>query len=236
VTAGHRIQRGDSQAGRANDIYWRYESLLKSMESRIYFTVAASGHMLAVRRELVEAFPADVVIDDFYRALTVLRQGYRVIYKPGAVCIQRPVVNIGDEVRRRKRINAGRFQVLAAMCAFMPSLPWLARFQVASHKLGRPFLPLLMLAALLLNGLLLLLPWPGFLPSIVRVLCGVLFSGQALFYGLAFLGYILERMGKAPRLLSLPYYLVSANLGALLGLLAYLSGRHTVLWDQAKRS
>ena len=50
------------------------------------------------------------------------------------------------------------------------------------------------------------------------------------------LGYLLDRVGIRPRILSLPYYLVSANLGALLGLVTYLRGRQTVLWDQARRA
>ena len=235
VTAGHRIEASESQAGRANDLYWRYESLLKVLESRIYSTVAASGHMLAVRRELVEPIPPDVVIDDFYRALTVLRQGFRVLYEPEAVCIQRPVTSMADEVTRRKRITAGRIQVIAAMREFLPQLPPLARFQVISHKLGRPFLPLMMLVALILNPLLLILPWPSFLPTQLLSFAGLLLVLQTLFYSIALLGFLFDQLGWRPKVLSLPYYLVSTNLGALQGLMTYLAGEQTVLWDQAKR-
>jgi cellulose synthase/poly-beta-1,6-N-acetylglucosamine synthase-like glycosyltransferase len=235
VTAGHRIEKSGSQAGRANDLYWRYESFLKVLESRIYSTVAASGHMLAVRRELVEPIPPEIIIDDFYRALTVLRQGFRVIYEPEAVCIQRPVISMADEVTRRKRITAGRIQVIAAMREFLPQLPPLARFQVFSHKFGRPFLPLMMLVALLLNPFLLVLPWPPYLPAPFHFFAVLMLVLQTLFYGLAFLGFLFDQLGWRPKFLSLPYYLVSTNLGALQGLVTYLAGKQTVLWDQAKR-
>ena len=143
---------------------------------------------------------------------------------------------MADEITRRQRINAGRFQVIQAMRQFLPVLKPMARFQVISHKLGRPFLPLLMLLALILTPLAIILPGWGAVPQLIRWLTTGFLVIQVVFYTLALLGYLLDRVGIRPRILSLPYYLVSANLGALLGLVTYLRGRQTVLWDQARRA
>jgi cellulose synthase/poly-beta-1,6-N-acetylglucosamine synthase-like glycosyltransferase len=236
VTAGHRIRQAGSSAGFANDLYWRFESLLKASESRLHTTVAASGHMLAVRRSLVEPIPPGIVIDDFYRALTVLRRGYRVVYEPAAVCWQRPTVSMADEITRRRRMTAGRYQVMAAMGEFLPHLSPMARFQVISHKFTRPFLPILAIIIAATNLALLLIPWASRPPRILWMGLMVMALAQGLFYILALAGFILDRLRIKSGPLSLPYYLVSANLGALQGLVTYLSGRQSVLWEQAKRT
>jgi biofilm PGA synthesis N-glycosyltransferase PgaC len=235
VTSGHRIIKDASSAGRANDFYWNFESLLKASESRIYSTVAASGHMLAVRTELVEMIPPDILIDDFYRVMTILRQRYRVVYEPRVVCLQRPTISMQDEITRRKRMTAGRYQVMAMSGEFLPRFKPLVRLQVISHKFSRPFIPLLMIAAFVLNGLYVALPQSPALPVILHQLIWGLFALQAAFYLSALAGYVLEKLGVNNRLLSIPYYLVSANLGGLKGVFWYLSGERTVLWHQARR-
>ncbi len=93
-----------------------------------------------------------------------------------------------------------------------------------------------MMLSLLLNPIPLFLPGWEHLPEIIRIFTIMMLLLQVAFYLLAFAGFVSDKLGWQPRLLSLPYYLVSVNLGALLGLAAFLRGQQTVLWDQARRS
>ena len=55
--SGRKILTGKGTPAEANEnLYWRYELWIKSQESRLGSTVAASGELLAVRRE-VYTFP-----------------------------------------------------------------------------------------------------------------------------------------------------------------------------------
>ncbi|GAB4479197.1 MAG: glycosyltransferase family 2 protein [Anaerolineae bacterium] len=237
VTSGHRILREGSSVGESNDLYWRYESIIKVAESRIHSSLAASGHMLAVRRDLVEPLPEDMVIDDFYRALTVIRQGYRVIYEPRAIMWQRPVVSMEDEVKRRKRMTGGRYQVLTMLGQFLPHFPAGLSFMLISHKFLRPLIPFYMMAALVLNVALVAIPVPWWGRETPAVWIGLLalLAGQVVFYLAALGGWLQSRARRRSRLLAVPYYLVSTNMGGLQGLFWFLSGRRTVLWEQVKR-
>jgi len=62
---------------------------------------------------------------------------------------------------------------------------------------------------------------------------------QGIFYGLAVAGKFLfgklSKRSKVIKLLMLPYYLCATNLAGLAGLANFLSGKRTVLWQQASR-
>src|SRR5258706_410045 len=78
-------------------------------------TVAAVGEMLAIRRHLVKPLPPGLINDDAYLGLSVLRQGYRVIYEPQAFCWEAPTLSVQDELTRRRRITAGHYQLVFRM-------------------------------------------------------------------------------------------------------------------------
>jgi cellulose synthase/poly-beta-1,6-N-acetylglucosamine synthase-like glycosyltransferase len=207
--------------------YWRYESAIKRMESLISSTVGVVGEMMSIRRELFRPIPPSVINDDFCLMHTVLRQGYRVIYEPDAVCWEVSAQNMKDENVRRRRINAGRFQVL-----FRPDLwPWnqpLVLFQLISHKFLRLLLPQFMLGAWLGNLAVLAMPSP---PGAMVWL----FIAQCLFYGCALLGWLGERKGRRWKIPAIVYYITSGALTSLDGLTRYLTGKQTVLWEKARR-
>lgn len=236
VTSGHRIVKSGSAVGASNDLYWRYESFIKTCESQVHSSAAASGHLLAVRRELIDPLPEGVIIDDFYRALTVLRQGYRVIYEPKAVCWQRPVVSMEDEIVRRKRITSGRYQVMLALAEFLPHLPFIVIFELVSHKFLRPFLPFFMLLALILNAPLIFgSNWLGAQYPVLYLAVAASFIAQAVFYLAALFAPFALRLGVKSKLFAVPHYIVTSNIAGLQGLFWFLSGRRTVLWEQANR-
>ena len=120
--------------------YDRYESLIRTLETRSGSVAAMSGELMAVRRDHLDfAFPEDAVSDDLWLLCAVARRGGRVVYEPEAGSTE-PLIGTRAEVSRRSRMAAGRTQ----MARELRGLPWGFRWRVLSHKYGRLTLPFLL--------------------------------------------------------------------------------------------
>ncbi|PWC35990.1 glycosyltransferase family 2 protein [Azospirillum sp. TSO35-2] len=217
-----------SPVGEPDGWYWRYENRIRCWESAVGSTVSVVGEILAIRRALYRPVPETIINDDAYLGLAVQRSGYRVVCEETAVCWEYPSTSVRDEVARRRRMTAGRYQILLRPANW----PWQrpqAVFSLFAHKFLRLLLPLLMVGALLGNAAL-ALDWPMPAPMLVLLVL------QAGFYGLALLGLLLERSGRKWRLPHVAYYLTASNLGALHGLIGYARGTQGVLWAKARRT
>jgi cellulose synthase/poly-beta-1,6-N-acetylglucosamine synthase-like glycosyltransferase len=213
----------DETAGVAKQagLYWKYEAALRRWESLTGSTVAVHGNMFAVRRSLYRPLPAHTVNDEFSIAMEVARQGYRVIDEPDALSYDAASKSMRDEFNRRARINAGRYQALFSAGYLRAPNPDFA-FRLFSHKLLRPLAPVFMVLMLVANLFLLTVGW-GLLMML----------GQISFYGLAALGWRAENDGRRKGiLLSIPYFFVSTNLAALVGLWRWLRGSQRVTWQK----
>ena len=232
VTGRCAVQRPPSAGGAPStavgeSLYWRYESAVKWLETRLGSTVAAVGEMLAIRRHLVKPLPPGLINDDAYLGLSVLRQGYRVIYEPQAFCWEAPTLSVQDELTRRRRITAGHYQLVFRMKWW----PWnrpSALLMLFSHKVLRHLLPFLMIGALLAN--VALEAW-----QVVPVAMQVTLAAQLAFYALAALGLLAEHAGKQWTVPAAAYYIAIGNLGSLYGFLRFVRGGQSVLWQKAAR-
>lgn len=229
VSGAKSIIAGDGALGDSEGLYWRYESFIKKQETQLGTCTGVSGEILAIRRNLFSAPPANIINDDFYIALHLIRQGYRVIYAPAARSFERVSPSAGDEITRRTRIIRGRYQAIALARTLLPWRQPLVVWQVVSHKFARPLIPLAMVGALLANGLALLRSSGGWRLAPAALLL------QFLFYGLAWLGNHTQIQGKPGKLLYIPTFLVNSNLAAGRGLLQALAGREGVLWQRVER-
>ncbi len=231
VSGAKSIIAGDGALGDSEGLYWRYESFIKKQETRLGTCTGVSGEILAIRRNLFSPPPANIINDDFYIALHLIKQGYRVIYAPAARSFERVSPSAGDEITRRTRIIRGRYQAMGLARALLPWRQPLVVWQVVSHKFARPLIPLAMVGALLANGLAL------FRGGSRRRLApaALLLAGQFLFYGLAWLGNHTQIRGKPGKLLYIPAFLVNSNLAAGRGLLQALAGSEGVLWQRVER-
>jgi poly-beta-1,6-N-acetyl-D-glucosamine synthase len=238
VLSQTKMARSEDTTSESSGLYWRYEARIRQSESDIHSTVAATGHFMALRRKLIQAIPPNVILDDFYLAMMTIRQGYRVISEPNAVVWERPTQSMGDEVNRRSRLTAGRFQIITMSKDFLSHLPPLLQFEVVSHKFLRLAIPHLMILALLSNILFVLSAGPSSV-SLLSLPMTIALMIQGLFYGLAMAGKIF--FGKMPtnskliKILMLPYYLCATNFAGIAGLASFVSGKRTVLWQQASR-
>ena len=239
VTGAKTVTRGDGALGESEGLYWRYESFIKRQETRLGTCTGVTGEILAVRRELFEPPPDNVINDDFYIGMWVIRQGRRVVYAPRARSFERVSQCAQDEVARRARIVAGRFQALLMAHKLLPARPLVA-WQVISHKFSRPLLPLAMICALVTNVIAVSQAPQAEGPAVLSLAAPygwILLAGQAVFYAAALLPRAgLKLSGTAGRLLYLPSFLVDSNFAALIGLVRFATRRQSTRWRRVRRA
>lgn len=156
VTGWTRYEEaGDRHHAEPIGIYAKLERMIKILESRIDSCVGADGAVFAIRRELFRPL-SDNDINDFVLPLDVVRQGKRVVMDPEVVCIEpSPSSSLAAEYHRQVRITT---RTLGAICRnrrFLSPIRhgWFSIF-LWSHKVIRFVAPIFMLAAFLINTML----------------------------------------------------------------------------------
>jgi len=239
AVTGSKIILDESDAyAKADGLYWRYESAIKENETLLGSCTGVVGEILAIRRNLYQPPPDQVINDDFFIGMSVLRQGYRLVYAPKAHSFERGSLTEKDEAMRRSRIVAGRYQ---AMLMSRNVLPWrnpLLIWQILSHKFMRPLVPLMMILAFFASTATLI--WPPQSSNyawlfLVPPYNSIFFLLEVLVYSLAVFGGYFKNKGLLGKLLYLPTFLVNSNLSAILGLYSYFTGKQTSLWKRTRR-
>jgi cellulose synthase/poly-beta-1,6-N-acetylglucosamine synthase-like glycosyltransferase len=239
VSGAKVIAQGDGSLGASEGAYWKYESFIKKQESRLGSCTSAAGEILAIRKDKYIAPPGNIINDDFYIAMQIVRQGLRLVYAPEAKSSERVSPTAKDEITRRTRINAGRFQIIALAGQILPFNQPLIVWQIISHKFMRPLVPFFMIAAALSNLLAVIFP-----PQAHSILAlGLPFSAillglQALFYLSALIGTWLAKRGKQSglaRLFYLPTFLMNSNFAALKGFAQFVRGGQSHIWERIER-
>ncbi len=224
------IQERGGELGRAQQRYIAADSALKRAESRLGSVTSNDGKLYAVRRSLFRPI-APGATDDLYACLSIVEQGRRFVFEPGArACIRTPSRNPAHELVRRRRIVARSLHGIFLKRALLnPLRHGSFALQLFVNKVCRRLLPLF-LALLLGTSLAILLlephaPWAR-----------TVFLLQLGFYGLALAHLVLARtrLPLLGTLASVAYYFCVGNLGTLLGLADFLRGREAVKWDPVK--
>lgn len=238
VSGAKIILKGDGALGDSEGAYWKYESWIKKQETRLGCTTGVSGEVWAIRRELFERPPDGIINDDFYMAMRIIKKGYCMVYAPDARSAERVSLTAKDEVTRRTRIVAGRYQAISLASELVPFNWPLVTWQIISHKFMRPLVPLAMIGAFISNVIVLV--WPpisgGSAFWELAAPWNLIFIGlQLSFYFLAGIGSLLPSKNRLARLLYIPAFLVNSNLAALYGLFRYLRGGQSTLWTKVSR-
>ena len=228
VVSGHLIMTAGSDAqigGEGAAMYWQYEKLIRSTESRGGSTVGATGAIYAIRKALFEPIPADTILDDVLIPVRIARKGFQVVFEPAAKAFDVAPPNARGELMRKTRTIGGTFQLFARERWLLnPRLNPLW-FETVSHKALRLLMPLL-LATLLLSNLMLLDWWPYQLAM----------AGQAAFYAAA-LGGCLHREASGPGvILKLPFTMCLLSWATVLGFFRFVTDHQQVTWDRITSS
>ncbi|MCK8490388.1 glycosyltransferase family 2 protein [Spirosoma sp. RP8] len=233
VAGEKRILTEDSEsaAGSGEGLYWKYESQLKKWDAELHTIVGAAGELFAVRTDLYEPVSPDTILDDFMISLLIAGRGYRVTYEPEAYALERPSFSIIDEQKRKIRIAAGGFQSMVWLKKLLnPFRYGLLTFEYVSHRVMRwAVTPLCLPLILLFNiGLVIRDGWTSG--------WGLLLAAQILFYGAAWLGYVLEKRQLRWKAVFVPFYFTFMNVCALAGLVRYLRGNQSGTWEKVRRA
>jgi cellulose synthase/poly-beta-1,6-N-acetylglucosamine synthase-like glycosyltransferase len=229
-TPRHTHLRADG-ISRLEDRYIRGEAALKRAESeRFGRFIGPFGGCWAIRRAAFRPVPNTFLVDDFYLCMAAYRAGWTGRTVPEARVTEAVGQRIRGEFRRKVRIGAGNWQNLVAFRdLWWP--PWKNELAYAffSHKVLRWLTPLLLLVGAL--------AWLG-----IALLSGnywvwlpfVLLIGS---WGLSIIGErVLAASGiDCTRVRALTYFTVM-NLALLLGLLRYLNGIRSNVWQPSDRS
>jgi cellulose synthase/poly-beta-1,6-N-acetylglucosamine synthase-like glycosyltransferase len=202
-------------------VYWKYESMIRLMETRLGATLTASGAAYALRRNAYIPLAAGTVLDDFVIPMNARKAGYRVLYDPEAVATDFAPESIKGEFTRRVRLATGSFGSLM----FLLRVPMGAfgRFAFVSHKLLRWILPLILFSLLVSN--IALLPYPGYLIFGLMQLC---------FYMWAGFGFLFRERIQNVRFALLAYFLLVMNVAFLVGMFRCLTKREEGVWQRVQ--
>lgn len=212
----YRVLRPDNaQTGVQEDLYWKYETFLKVLESSLGSVLGAHGQIHSLRKELYPFPPPGTINDDYVIPVRVLQRDFRVVYEPEAIVYEEAQEMTG--FGRRVRIMAGNFQQLQEVRDFLWPLRPRCLFYFISHKALRLVVPFAMLAALVFNFFL-----------IGTTLYDALFLAQLSFYLLAALG---SGWKLRPKPLRLPYYFCMVNAAVFAGIYHALTGRRRMAWS-----
>lgn len=182
------VQTKDNAASGGEGLYWKYESTLKKLDSRLYSAVGAAGELFAIRRELFEEMPADTLLDDFILSLHIVMRGYTIAYCANAYATENGSADMHEEEKRKVRIAAGGLQSIWRLRALLNPLRYgVFCFQYISHRVLRWSLaPILLFLLLPLNTILIFTTDSPLLYATIWLL-------QTLFYLMASWGYYLSK-------------------------------------------
>ena len=214
--------RGRSQVGEGSGVYWRYETFIRRREALIHSTVGATGPIYAIRRRLFHGLPPSL-LDDVLIPLSIVRQGYRVLFEPGAIAYDRTPRSARAEFARKTRTIAGHYQLLFRHpWVFVPGLNRLW-FQTLSHKACRLLGPPCLATALVSSIVLAANP-------VYRLLLLV----QVVFYGAAAAGRATRGLGRRPAVLNLAYVFCLLNWATVVALFKAIRMRGRVTWEPTR--
>jgi cellulose synthase/poly-beta-1,6-N-acetylglucosamine synthase-like glycosyltransferase len=223
--AGHTaydVHEDADATGHGEDLYWRYDTWLKSRETRTGSVVSAHGGMYAVRKSLFRPVEDPAVTDDFAISTAVVDQGHRLVFEPRALGYEHTMAESGSEFRRRVRLmTRGLRGVVLRRDLLNPFEHGFYAVAFASRKVLRRLVPLAFV--------------PLFVASCALAFDSAFFAllalGQAALCALALAGWALRdtQPGRSP-VLYVPFFFLLANAAALLAIANMARGRRIERW------
>jgi cellulose synthase/poly-beta-1,6-N-acetylglucosamine synthase-like glycosyltransferase len=137
-------ERGTNQEG----LYWRYEMLVRALESRLRSVTGGNGAIYATRREsylVVEP----IMGHDLSFPFNMVKQGWLAVFAPGARATEKMVPTIEGEFARKRRMMSHTWPIVVRGGLLSPRGydPGYA-LMILSHRVLRYASPFLHLVAL----------------------------------------------------------------------------------------
>ncbi|MGA2775475.1 MAG: glycosyltransferase family 2 protein [Candidatus Omnitrophota bacterium] len=215
---------GEVVSGKGESFYWRYETALKKMESRLGYVAGANGAIYAIRRELFELLPAGTINDDFTISMRIVQKGFKSMYDENAIAYEYVAPNMKSEFRRHMRDGAGHYIAVYHLLGLLNPFLGLRSFIYWSHRLLRWAAPFVLIVLFFLNMLL--------SNNLFYLFLFIIHMG---FYLLAVVGLIYVKTKKLPIFMYVPFYFCNLNLALLLGFLKAVTGSQKMTWESTER-
>jgi cellulose synthase/poly-beta-1,6-N-acetylglucosamine synthase-like glycosyltransferase len=214
-----RYLAGDG--GNQEGAYWRFETAVRGLESRIGSITGGNGAIYAVRSEAYLRLDPRTS-HDLSLPFNLVKRGWRAVYEPLALAAERPLPSVEGEFKRKRRMMSHAWPTVLRGGMLNPrGYGFLYGLQMFSHRTLRYATPLLHVIALGTNIALLGSGW---------VYTATL-AAQLAVLGAAALSPL---TGGRVRLFAVCYYyvLVTASLAA--GLWDWLRKGTPTTWERAE--
>ena len=141
---------GSNQEG----LYWRYEMVIRGLESRLASVTAGNGAIYAVRRsDYVEVDP--VMGHDLKLPFTLVKAGHRAVEAPAAQATELMTPSVEGEFARKRRMMSHAWPIVIRGGLLSPrGYSPLYALMIFSHRAIRYTSPILHLLALAMSAVL----------------------------------------------------------------------------------
>jgi hypothetical protein len=199
------------------DTYWRYENVVRGLESRLASVTAGNGAIYAVRRsDYLRLDPR--TSHDLAFPFNLVRRGRRAVYEPAARAVERPVATLEGEFRRKRRMMSHAWPAVLGGGLLDPRGYGPAyTLEIYSHRALRYATPFLHVIA--------------FGANLALLVQGGLYV-VTLLVQLAVLAGALVARGPRPRLLALCRYYVLMTASLAAGLWDWLRRGTPATWER----
>lgn len=225
------VRDKEEAAAGGEGIYWKYESALKSLDSRLFTAVGAAGELFAIRKELFEKMENDTLLDDFILSMHIAQKGYKIAYCDSAYAMETGSASMQDEEKRKVRIAAGGLQSIGRLRSLLNVFKYKTlSFQYISHRVLRwSITPILLFLLFPINILLAI-----YAPS--SIIYQIILIFQCLFYIGGIWGYYLSTKAIKNKYLFIPYYFLFMNINVIKGIFYLRKKKGSGIWEKAKRA
>jgi glycosyltransferase involved in cell wall biosynthesis len=136
---------GTNQEG----LYWRYEMLLRTLESRLRSVTGGNGAIYATRRDsYIEVDP--IMGHDLSFPFNMVKRGWRAVYAPAARATEKMVPSIEGEFARKRRMMSHGWPIVLRGGLLSPrGYDPLYALMIVSHRVLRYLSPFLHVVAFL---------------------------------------------------------------------------------------
>ena len=218
-----RLSYLEAGGGNQEGAYWRIETAVRALESRLGSITGGNGAIYAVRREAYLRLDPRTS-HDLSLPFNLVKRGWRATYEPSARASERPLPSVEGEFRRKRRMMSHAWPTVIAGGMLDPrGYGLLYGFEIFSHRLVRYATPFLHVIALTTNVAL------------------VAMGGGALYVvTLAAQLAVLVAAALAPvtrgrvRLFALCYYYVLVTVSLAAGLWDWLRTGTPTTWERAE--
>jgi len=228
--AGNQVYRTATAGGSTTDgehAYWNFDRMLKQNQSKSGNTLAATGAIYAIRRQLFRPIP-DGVSDDFFTSTGVVAQGYRLVFAPDAIAYEPAAATSQVEFGRKVRVMIRSWNAFIFRRELLnPFRHGFYAIQFFSHKILRYLVVFPLLMLFFISPFLWKTSWIYQLATI----------SQVAFYLCALFGLLLHRTRfSRKKIFTIPFYFCMVNAASLVAVIKVLRGQQIKHWEPQRQS